>query len=88
MMFRNLSGEPSSQLIRSAVATTAREWVRRYGELPPEVLQTEVRRAAVTSTIPGYCYRRAGWVKFREARGLVYLRCPNTQLALALDGAA
>jgi hypothetical protein len=90
MMFRNLSDEPASQLIRSAVAMTALEWVRRYGELPDETLQTEVRAAAVRSEIPGYCYRRAGWVKYRETRGLVYFRCPRPQIerALALGGAA
>jgi len=63
---------------------TVREWVRRYGELPTETLQTEVRRAAIKSEIPGYCYRRAGWVKYREQRGLVYLRCPRAQLLRAL----
>lgn len=84
MMFRNLSDEPSSLLIRSAVEMTIHEWVRRYGELPTETLQTEVRRAAVTSQIPGYCYRRAGWVKYREQRGLVYFRCPRPQIERAL----
>ena len=85
MMFRNLSGEPASELIRSALEMTVREWVRRYGELPEETLQTEVRAAAVRSEIPGYCYRRAGWVKYRETRGLVYFRCPRAQIERALQ---
>lgn len=88
MMFRNLGSEPSSVLIRSAVEMTVHEWVRRYGELPTETLQTEVRKAAIRSEIPGYCYRRAGWVKYREQRGMVYLRCPAAQLARALGAAA
>src|SRR5213592_2385501 len=40
-MFRNLSGERSSDLIREAVAVTVQEWVRRYSELPGEDLTTE-----------------------------------------------
>jgi hypothetical protein len=87
MMFRNLGDEPSSSLIRTAVAMTIREWVKRYGELPTERLQTEVRRAAIQSEIPGYCYRRAGWVKYREQRGLVYLRCPAAQIARLAEAA-
>jgi len=42
----------------------------------------------VKSEIPGYSYRRAGWVKWRTTRGMVYLRCPRPQLLRALDGAA
>lgn len=87
MMFRNLSGERSSTLIREAVATTAREWVKRYGELPGELLQTEIRDAAVNSTLPGYSYRRAGWVTLKRQRGMTYLRCPVPQLLRALETA-
>ena len=79
-MFRNLSGERSSDLIREAVEVTVREWLSRYGEVPSETLQTEVKPAAIRSEIAGYCYRRAGWVKWREARGLVVLRCPRPQI--------
>lgn len=82
-MFRNLSGERSSDLIREAVAMTVVEWVKRYGELPGETLQTEVKPAAIRSEIPGYSYRRAGWVKWREGRGLVVLRCPRPQIEAA-----
>lgn len=83
-MFRNLGDERASDLIRSAVEMTVREWLKRYGEVPAETLQTEVKPTAVKSEIPGYCYRRAGWVKWREARGLVILRCPRPQIERAL----
>jgi hypothetical protein len=63
---------------------TVQQWVIRYGELPDEHLQTEVKPAAIRSQIPGYSYRRAGWVKYRETRGMVYLRCPRPQLLRAL----
>lgn len=84
MMFRNLSGLRASDLVRDAVRETARRWVERYGELPAEQLRTEVRIAAVQSEVPGYCYRRAGWVRVKSPRGMVYLRCPRTQLEAAL----
>lgn len=82
-MFRNLGQERSSDLIRAAVAMTVREWVQRYGELPGEDLTTEVKPAAIKSEIPGYCYRRAGWVKVRSSRGLVVFRCPRAQIERA-----
>jgi hypothetical protein len=85
MMFRNLGPEKSSDLIRAAVQMTARAWVERYGELPSEALQTEIRDAAVQTDIPGYCYRRAGWVKMKEKRGMTYLRCPRRQIEAALS---
>lgn len=88
MMFRNLGPMRASDLIRSAVADTARYWVERYGALPLENLRTEIKVAAIASTIPGYSYRRAGWVRLSKSpRGMVYLRCPRTQLLRALDGA-
>jgi len=83
MMFRNLSGERSSDLIRQAVFKSAHEWMTRYGELPAEMLQTEVRADLVRSEIPGYCYRRAGWVAYRRRGQLLYLRCPRTQIERA-----
>lgn len=85
-MFRNLGPDRASDLIRSAVAMTVREWIARYGEVPTETLQTEVKPAAIRSEIPGYSYRRAGWVKWREARGLVILRCPRPQIERAALG--
>ena len=83
-MFRNLGAIRSSTLIRAAVAQTVQFWLERYGEIPCEDLTTEVKPAAITSEIPGYCYRRAGWVKIRERRGLVVLRCPRAQIERAL----
>jgi hypothetical protein len=82
-MFRNLGPDRGSDLIRAAVAMTAREWVKRYGELPEETLQTEIKPHLVRSEIPGYSYRRAGWVKWRQTRGMVYLRCPRAQILRA-----
>lgn len=84
-MFRNLGPDLSSALIRSAVEQTARFWLARYGEIPTEDLTTEVKPLALRSEIPGYCYRRAGWVKVRERRGLIVLRCPRTQILRALE---
>lgn len=83
-MFRNLGDVRSSDLIRAAVAQTARLWLIRYGVLPDEDLTTEVKPAAIASEIAGYSYRRAGWVKVREHRGLVVLRCPRAQIERAL----
>ncbi len=83
-MFRNLGPIRSSTLVRSAVAQTVCEWIKRYGVLPIEDLTTEIKVSAVTSEIPGYCYRRAGWVKLRERRGLVVLRCPRAQILRAV----
>lgn len=84
-MFRNLGDMRSSELIRGAVAMTVTEWVKRYGEVPSETLQTEVKPAMVRSEIPGYSYRRAGWVTWRHSRGLVILRCPRTQIDKAVS---
>lgn len=84
-MFRNLSGERSSDLIRDAVRMTIVEWHKRYGEVPVEMLQTEIKPSAVKSGIPGYCYRRAGWVKVDYRRGLLVMRCPRTQIDRVID---
>lgn len=85
MMFRNLGSERASDLIRSAVAETTRQWITRYGGLPEEELRTEIRVAAVRGEVPGYCYRRAGWVRVpKSPRGMIYLRCPRTQIERAL----
>lgn len=84
MLFRNLGQVRSSTLIRESVSLTVAHWLDRYGELPTEALQTEVRADAVRSEIPGYCYRRAGWKKVRESRGLVYLECPRAQIERVL----
>lgn len=86
MMFRNLGTERASDLIRSAVVSTAWAWVHRYGALPAEDLRTEIKRSAIRSEVPGYSYRRAGWVKCKVVRDMVYLRCPRPQLDRALAG--
>ncbi len=86
MMFRNLGPERASDLIRSAVAATACHWVDRYGDLPAEDLRTEIKISAIQSEVPGYSYRRAGWVRVRKSpKGMVYLRCPRPQLERALE---
>jgi hypothetical protein len=77
MVFRNLGGGLSSDLIREATETTYVEWERRYGSLPAERLRTEIGIKAVRSTNPGYCYLQAGWVKDRIVRDKLYLWAPE-----------
>lgn len=76
MLFRNLSGLLSSDLIRTATANTYTAWIERYGALPPERLRTEIGIKAVKSKNPGYCYLCAGYVKDRVVRGKLYLWAP------------
>jgi hypothetical protein len=76
MLFRNLGGALSSDLIRSALAATYHEWTRRYGNLPAERLRTEIEIARVRSGNPGYCYKVAGWTRDRVVRGKLYLWAP------------
>ena len=76
MVFRNLGRGLSSDLIRSALKTTYLEWFKRYGELPPERLRTEIGIREVRSVNPGYCYKKAGWWKDRVVRGKLYLWAP------------
>jgi hypothetical protein len=83
MMFRNLGPERASDLIRSAVVRTVHEWIDRYGELPTEILRTEIDADAVRSDVPGYSYRRAGWRPMKRKGRMLYLRCPATQIAAA-----
>lgn len=75
-MFRNLGPALSSDLIRSATEETYRQWVAKYGELPPARLRTEVAVSKIQSTNPGYCYQCAGWEKDRIVRGKLYLNAP------------
>lgn len=77
MIFRNLGGGLSSELIRDALAVTYVEWQRRYGCLPAERLRTEIGIAAVKSPNPGYCYKVAGWTVDRVVRGKLYLWAPE-----------
>jgi hypothetical protein len=76
MLFRNLGGALSSELIRSATARTYEEWAKRYGKLPIENLRTEVDTKRVRSTNPGCCYLKAGYRKDRTVRGKLYLIAP------------
>lgn len=80
MMFRNLGAGLSSSLIRAATEMTYREWAKRYGELPPERLRTEIDVHRIRSTNPGCCYKLAGWGDGYMVRGKLYLYAP------ALDG--
>lgn len=77
MLFRNLGRELSSELIRSALSETYRQWAIRYGELPAERLRTEIGIGQIKSSNPGYCYKRAGWVPDRVVRGKLYMWAPE-----------
>lgn len=71
-IFRNESPATSSGMIREAVAATLAEW----GEPPPDGLITYVKAAAIRSTNPGCCFKRAGWRRIGESkrRGLILLQ--------------
>lgn len=77
MVFRNLGAGLSSSLIESATEETYRQWIERYGSLPPERLRTEIGIRAVRSTNPGFCYKVAGWTVDRVVRGKLYLWAPQ-----------
>lgn len=77
MLFRNLGAGLSSELIISATEETYRQWLARYGSLPPERLRTEVHVASVRSRNPGFCYLKAGWERDRVVRGKLYLFAPH-----------
>lgn len=77
MLFRNLAGGLSSELIKSATERTYEEWIKRYGSLPQERLRTEIDVRKVQSKNPGYCYLKAGWQKDRIVRGKLYLYAPE-----------
>lgn len=76
MIFRNEGAGLSSELIKEALDTTYREWLKRYGALPKERLRTEIKVSAVRSTNPGYCYLMAGWERGPLVRGKRYLYAP------------
>lgn len=68
-LFRNEGAERSSELVREAVSATEVVW----GAGPD--WWTFVRPEAVASSVPGYCFRRAGFRSAgRTASGLVVLR--------------
>lgn len=76
MLFRNLGAGLSSTLIVEATERTYDEWLKRYGELPPERLRTEVGVKSVKSANPGYCYVMAGWERGPVKRGKLHLYAP------------
>jgi hypothetical protein len=77
MLFRNLGAGLSSELIHMALFETYLQWVIKYGALPTERLRTEIGIRDVRSPNPGYCYKRAGWVKDRVVRGKLYMWAPE-----------
>lgn len=84
MLFRRLPecAELASDLIWSATERTYLEWVRKYGELPPERLRTEIDTRRVKSCNPGFCYLKAGYVKDRLVRGKLYMLAPQSSESL------
>lgn len=76
MIFRNLGAGLSSDLVRSALAMTYLEWEKRYGEIPPEELRTEIDVKRVRSTNPGCCYLKAGWRRGVVKRGKLFIWAP------------
>lgn len=82
-IFRNEGPRLSSELVREALEVTYREWARKYGELPPCALRTEVDPLKIKrKRDPGRCFRRAGWtslglhVRAKRRRGLFVLEAP------------
>lgn len=53
-VFRNEGSIRASDLIREAMQHAWRRW-------PGERLYTYVNPGQIVSTVPGYCFRRAGW---------------------------
>lgn len=73
-LFRNEGAGLSSHLIREAVYLTVALW----GVFPRDGLFTYVKPEAVQTEIPGYCFRRAGWVRWGSAAdGKPRLRAPR-----------
>jgi len=62
-VFRNEGERRSSDLIREAVALAKRRW-------PGERLYTYVNAAKVSSPNPGYCFKMAGWRRYRDCGGV------------------
>jgi hypothetical protein len=73
-MFRHEGDVLASILVREAVLLSIALW----GPLPSESMITFIRPDKIKSGIPGYCYKRAGWVKCRPASdGKPCLRAPR-----------
>lgn len=77
-IFRNLSGDLSSDLVREATRLTYLFWERHYGARPTIPLTTEVDPAKTRrKRDPGRCFRKAGWSARKGlTRGLVVLDAP------------
>lgn len=82
MIFRNLGSTLSSKLILEAVRMTYSEWAKRYGNLPPEVMRTEIDPKKIRGTNPGFCYKMAGFHNARMVRGKLFLDAPCPTLLL------
>lgn len=64
-LFRNEGAGVSSDLIREAMRITDALWRPRFG-IPTDGWVTWVDRTKVASQNPGYCFKRAGWLRDRE----------------------
>lgn len=65
-MFRNESQHLASDMIRAAMLLTEATWSEQGR--PADGWITWVDASLVTSEIPGYCFRRAGWHRDRAWR--------------------
>jgi hypothetical protein len=76
-VFRNESGRKASDLIREAEQIAWARW-------PGERLYTYVNAQAVTSEVPGYCFRRAGWKHCGEtqaAKLMIFEKYPKAMVS-------
>lgn len=79
-LFRNESGETSSDLICEAVSVT--RW--KYGDPPYSGMITMIDPGKVHSTIIGYCYRRAKFKHVGETKGgLLIFQLTPTKMPVA-----
>lgn len=67
-IFRNESARLSSVLVLAAERALVAETTRRYKDAPeracgPAGMLSYVFDAKIRSTNPGYCYKKAGWIK-------------------------
>lgn len=74
VLFRNEGPVRSSALIREAVTLSLALWA----PWPRDGFITFIKPECVRSNIPGYCFRRAGWVRWGAAAdGKPRLRAPK-----------
>jgi len=76
-LFRNEGGRLSSDLIKEAVAITAKAW-----GIPEDGFVTYVNPKAIKSSNPGYCFQKAGFVRggTSKRRGFVRLVLPASEM--------